>query len=173
MRIESLDDYLDGCSESFDLAARGTRDVEFDWFARDAVGNLALLTTGGHLAVPLEVLRDKEAYLRVCAAFHQLPERGTASLKRPGVGDFEDWLRASRRGLYSYDWNHDLALKDVYCVVATPTSAVPVTELSAAGVGLLTFAGTFAEAERVAVSQFRCSSRGSVHRALMAKDPVK
>lgn len=154
MRWESLEDYLASCSTSFDLAERAVRDVEFDWFACDSKRNIAMLTTGAQLLAPRVVFRDKKRYLSTCATFYQTPERGEGMLKRSGKFDFEEWLIASRRGFYAYDWNDDPQFNDTYAIVAVPTSPIFVDELGSAAVDLVHFAGDFACAPMVTLADF-------------------
>ena len=152
--MELLEDYLEGCSESFDLAERGVRDVDFDWFSRDTQGSVALLTTGGHLVVPRSVFRSKDAYLRVCEVFYRTPERGQALLKQAEPGDFEDWLAASRRGFYGYDWNNDTRVSDTYSLVSVPAKPISVTELPEVAEYLVRFSGAFSTASTVSAADF-------------------
>lgn len=154
MEWTSLKEYLESCSSSFELAERGVRDVEFDWFARDTNGAVAMLTSGAQVLVPRVVLQDKAAYLLVCTTFYRLPERGEAQLKRSGSGDFEEWVSASRRGLYAYDWDEGGRLQDSYAIVSVPERPILAEELGGPSVGLASFAGDFSRAFQVTASDF-------------------
>jgi len=68
---------------------------EFDWFAQDATGSLALFSTAGWGEIPVEVIRHAEAHRAVAATIAQ-PSRGTSAV----------WQDYAQVGLYVFDWQH-------------------------------------------------------------------
>ena len=67
--------------------------VEFDWFAADLDGEIALFATAGSGFVPIDVLTDGEHYEAVVSGI-ETPNWGT-----PAV-----WDAYSRLGLFVFDW---------------------------------------------------------------------
>lgn len=97
----------------------GTREVlatEFDWFAMDREGRLALFATAGWGPVPDTVLALATAYDRV-----------GESIEVVGWGSAAVWQSYSRVGLYVYDWSES---KERYVLIAEPITPVPA-DLSA------------------------------------------
>ena len=66
---------------------------EFDWFAVDASGNLALFSTAGEGVVPDSVLRSLEDY-----------ESMSRSFEAPRWGTGEIWKDYAELGLFVFDW---------------------------------------------------------------------
>lgn len=76
--------------------------LDFEWYATDADGRVALLTSAGFGPVPLAVFQARPAYQAVRAFLLGLPERpGRVIDPAPG----SCWASAARRGLYAYDWD--------------------------------------------------------------------
>ena len=82
--------------------------AEFDWFASDQAGEVALFATGGSGPIPDSV----------ASAIGEHDSVG-ARLEVSGFGTLSVWQSYSRAGLYAYDWS-DSASR--YIQVATPTS---------------------------------------------------
>jgi hypothetical protein len=85
---------------------------EFDWFAADESGQVAIFATGGSGPVPAQVLTD--------AVFHD--ELGD-QIEVSGWGTDEVWTSYARAGLFAYDWDER---HHCYSRVAAP--AQPVDE---------------------------------------------
>ena len=66
---------------------------EFDWFAQDAEGHLALFSTGGFGPVPSNV-----------QAHFQAHDRATSSIDLPHWGSLDVWKDYAQQGLYVFDW---------------------------------------------------------------------
>lgn len=67
---------------------------EFDWFAIDGEGNVAMFATAGEGFIPDEVLS--------CIALH---EDLTEYLPAPHTGSAEVWSDYAALGLYVFDWS--------------------------------------------------------------------
>jgi hypothetical protein len=92
--------------EYFDSAAQGRRPTsDFEWYAIDRKGQLALLTSAGFGPVPMLVFRSKGAYYRAADYFRSLPVRGGHVLLASGPYDWSSCTKAAERGLFVYDWN--------------------------------------------------------------------
>jgi hypothetical protein len=68
---------------------------EFDWFAQDASGALALFSTAGWGEIPVEVIRHAEAHRTV-----------TVNIAQPSIGTVNVWQDYAQVGLYVFDWQH-------------------------------------------------------------------
>jgi hypothetical protein len=68
---------------------------EFDWFAQDASGALALFSTAGWGEIPVEVIRHAEAHRTV-----------TVNIAQPSIGTTNVWQDYAQVGLYVFDWQH-------------------------------------------------------------------
>jgi hypothetical protein len=80
--------------------------LEFDWLGVDPQGHVAVFTTAGYGAIPVEV---NEHLAEVDAALErvgQLPVIGPAVNveRRSADGDYSDWCAYSAKGFYAYDW---------------------------------------------------------------------
>ncbi|WP_141400657.1 hypothetical protein [Pseudoxanthomonas wuyuanensis] len=106
---------------------------EFDWFARDSSGALALFATAGNGAVPDCVLEALELH-------------GSANDLIPvtGWGSPQVWASYAAAGLFAYDWHEPTGQ---YCRVATPGGSV-LSSLMAelVAVRLPEFSGHFSQA---------------------------
>ncbi|WP_349745317.1 hypothetical protein [Roseateles cavernae] len=69
------------------------RGIEFDWFAADSEGNVALFATAGEGFLPAGVAENHEMH----SAFAE-------SLPAPRVGTAEVWLDYADAGFYVFDW---------------------------------------------------------------------
>lgn len=68
--------------------------VEFDWFAIDSEGNVAMFATAGEGFVPESV-----------AEYYTQHESVSESLDAPNTGTTKVWLDYAAHGLYVFDWN--------------------------------------------------------------------
>ncbi len=66
---------------------------DFDWFATDPSGNVALFATAGQGFVPPTVVE-----------FHVMHETVAGSIEYPHWGTDQIWDDAAALGLYVYDW---------------------------------------------------------------------
>lgn len=74
--------------------------AEFDWFATDAAGCVALMSSAGYGPIPDCVFQKFEQQRQIEAWLSQLIGFSTA-------GDLQRSKRAlSKLGVYSYDWKH-------------------------------------------------------------------
>lgn len=121
--------------EFFDSAAHGLRPgSDFEWYAIDCKGQLALLTTAGFGPVPALVFQSKEAYYRAADYFHSLPIRCGHVLYASGPYDWSSWIKAAEQGLYGYDW--DAASSQYvpghpYKIITSPKTPITLLDLPA------------------------------------------
>jgi hypothetical protein len=109
--------------------------VEFDWFARDRSGHLALFATAGSGPCPASVNSSMEVHSHLA---------NTIDVSDLGTTDV--WQSYSKVGLFVYDWSET---QGCYVLVATPASSAS-KELSAAILSipdLYQFDLSFAETE--------------------------
>jgi hypothetical protein len=83
---------------------------EFDWFARDETGALALFATAGEGTVPQSVVAHVDAHDAIGDAIPVF-----------GWGTSEVWQSYAAVGLYAYNWD---SAKNRYCRVAIPEAAI-------------------------------------------------
>src|SRR5690242_13821037 len=77
--------------------------IDYEWFAVDAAGHIAVFTTGGIGPVPAIVLDSNTAVDALDEFVLRLPVRGTGlmlvSLPRP-----DSYMAFAQRGVFAYDW---------------------------------------------------------------------
>ena len=84
--------------------------LEFDWFAIDGAGQLAICASAGWGEIPAAILASAgagntpDAYIG--ALIQSLPETGGYRCEAQGPGTCQDWRLLGSRGLYAYDWVH-------------------------------------------------------------------
>jgi hypothetical protein len=89
----------------FDSAAQGLRPYsDFEWFAIDARGHIAFLSSAGFAAIPIVVFRSKPEYFFCADYFEHLPVRCDISEHSP-CAEVESWVEAAQRGLFVYDYS--------------------------------------------------------------------
>jgi hypothetical protein len=106
---------------------------EFDWFARDSAGEIALFATAGSGAVPDCVLTA-----------YELHDSANDLIPIFGWGSPQVWDSYAAVGLFAYDW-HDSTGQ--YRRVATPAGPTPLSLNAALGaIKLPALSGQFAHA---------------------------
>jgi hypothetical protein len=85
--------------------------TEFDWFATDQDGRMALFATAGFGPVPESVLAVTKAHDAV-----------GRSLEVTGWGTTAVWESYARAGLYAYDWSDS---QGRYVRVTEPAASLP------------------------------------------------
>jgi hypothetical protein len=77
--------------------------LDYEWIATDAIGQVAVFTTGGPGPIPTWLLNNRSRADRVAEILDELPIRGGHELliaaPRP-----DDFIRFAQQGLFSYDW---------------------------------------------------------------------
>lgn len=119
--------------EYFDSAAQGLRPFsDFEWFAIDANGHLAFLTSAGFAAIPLIVFRSKPQYFSCVSYFENLPEQSDYTLRQDVSHKLTSWVDAAKRGLFAYDWDWNFgcyAPEKPYRLLASPNRPLTFSEL--------------------------------------------
>ena len=96
-------------------------DVEFDWYAYDRLGNVAVFSSFGRGAIPTAAKTCRDAYNELYDLVEALPETTQAILVYDGAGSYDDWLTYARQGLFGYDYqdaHRETPLgKDVYAAL--------------------------------------------------------
>jgi hypothetical protein len=84
--------------------------LEFDWFAVDSKGLLALCSSAGYGEIPAQVLRactaEDQPERHIPELIARLPEIGSYATEGQGPGSCEEWKQLGRRGWFVYDWQH-------------------------------------------------------------------
>ena len=99
--------------------SREIKGTEFDWFATDQEGRVALFATAGSGPVPTSVLALVEAHGSV-----------GDSLEIEGWGTKSVWDSYARVGLYAYDWSPSQGLYLRQAEPATPLAKNVATAVS-------------------------------------------
>jgi hypothetical protein len=94
-----------------------TQGIEFDWFASDRDGHLALFATAGLGSFPASVNSSIEVHSNLAD-----------SIEVSNLGTTDVWQSYSKVGLFVYDWSE---MQGCYVQVAIPAASVS-TELSTA-----------------------------------------
>ena len=68
--------------------------IEFDWFAKDCDGNLALFATAGEGFFPASVEAHHEKHICI-----------SESLYSPNIGTNSVWIDYAALGLFVFDWD--------------------------------------------------------------------
>jgi hypothetical protein len=104
--------------------------LEFDWFAIDGDGLLALCSSAGYGEIPAEVLHacttKEQPDRHIAELIARLPERGRYATEGRGPGWCEEWKQLGHRGLFVYDWRHWQGPYERIVVPDTPVKAEAV-----------------------------------------------
>ena len=107
----------------FDATAAGAAFYDFEWYAADASGRLAVFTSSGSGPIPRSVFSSRDAYVALASFLENRPLSPLCTLNSNAEGDLWFWAESARRGLYGYDWNAPAgarAPRAPYRWVATP-----------------------------------------------------
>ncbi len=110
--------------------------LEFDWFAIDCAGHLALCASAGWGEIPPAILEAASAGSDGGAGgadpsrdlIQSLAEAGGHRCEAHGPGACGDWRLLGNRGLYVYDWVH---WAGPYTRIIVPEVPVSVQEIGA------------------------------------------
>jgi hypothetical protein len=81
--------------------------IEFDWWATDQDGHIAIFCSAGYGPIPLAALEDPRATADADVAallIDGLPSRGRWRAEGRGPGECREWVQLAERGLYVFDW---------------------------------------------------------------------
>jgi|SRR5688572_14086 len=105
--------------------------IEFDWFAVDAIGHVAALSSFGTGPSPVSVRESRERFNTLLRRVACLPQVTSARVESGCLyGDTESWQAYARRGLFGYD-NGDVHAPHLkrYERIACPAVPISVAEL--------------------------------------------
>jgi len=104
--------------------------TDYEWYASDAAGHVAVFTTAGIGPMPSVLLGDLSLTDSLMDAVQHLPARGRAtmlvSLPRP-----DSFIHFASRGLFAYDWqdvHRTRGFSDRYEMLCRPDTPIHVTE---------------------------------------------
>jgi hypothetical protein len=105
--------------------------IEFDWYARDRVGMVAVFSSYGLGAIPNAAKPCRDSYNDLYELVHSLPEITEAILVYKGGGRFVDWLKYSRQGLFGYDYQdaHRVSPLGGYDLLTSPVCPIHIDSL--------------------------------------------
>jgi hypothetical protein len=115
--------------ESFWKAVEAGQSLDFadiEWYALDCRNSIAFFTTAGPGPIPRSVLRDRDEYNRVINFFAQLGTKGRAELVTTNHPNARDWVQASERGLYAFDYERGEGRLEGYYMVARPEAELRI-----------------------------------------------
>lgn len=117
--------------EEWENAVNGYFPMEFDWFARDATGNLAVFSSFNQGPVPGPVFRSLERYLELKRFIDGLALSSAATVVTKQKGVFAAWINCAKKGLFAYDLQDVLRTQkeDKYDLIATPRVPLRSTRL--------------------------------------------
>jgi len=99
---------------------------QFEWFARDIDGHLAVLNSAGEGPIPGVIWNHLREYNALATRINSLPTN-ESKLVFKGGGYCQDWLDYAGMGLFAFDY-HDAKLGG-YELMARPTSPVNCSAL--------------------------------------------
>lgn len=132
---------------------------EFDWFAVDLSGFLAVFSNAGRGPVPASVWANRVPYNALVEACAKLPTAFAIEKVFEGSGTYSDWWNYAARGLYAFDFQdvHRTKPLRAYDLMARPQLPIRANELlSGANLSWL----PLLEIEFVAVSAVPSSAIG-------------
>jgi hypothetical protein len=98
--------------------------LEFDWFALDRDGHIAIFSTAGWGEIPTAVLEasaaDGDDSDAEAALIERMPRIGEWRSEGKGPGGCREWTDLGMRGLYVFDWRHWSGPYERIVVPATP-----------------------------------------------------
>ncbi|MFM8536299.1 MAG: hypothetical protein ACKOEC_22420 [Acidimicrobiia bacterium] len=102
--------------------------TDYEWFACDTDGCVAVFTTASNGPIPTEVLRELSLVDALQKSVRSLPHRGGATmlvrLPRP-----DGFLRFASQGLFAYDWTAARGLDGDYEMLARPQRPLRLADL--------------------------------------------
>ena len=104
---------------------------EFDWYALDREGHLAIFTTAGLGPVPAAIWAHREKFYALETAVKGLPDTDTFEKVFCGPGNHSEWCDLARKGLFAFDY-HDIHRTNrlhLYDLMARPANPVPASVL--------------------------------------------
>ena len=102
--------------------------IEFDWLGVDRRGQVAVFTTSGYGAVPVDVNVHVNDVDRAIDHLHRMPVIGGADhiVVPASHGNYADWYTYSAQGFYAYDWD---LWHGPYLRLAAPTVPLAFSKL--------------------------------------------
>jgi hypothetical protein len=116
----------------FDATAAGAAFYDFEWYAADASGQLAVFTSAGLGPIPQSVFSSRDAYVALVSFLENRPLSPMCTLNPNAEGDLWFWAESARRGLFGYDWNAPAGSRTArapYRWIATPEVSLSVDAL--------------------------------------------
>jgi len=108
--------------------------IEHDWLGVDVQGHVAVFTTAGWGAVPMELDQHLDDVDAALDRVRKLPEIGSAYIgpRRADVS-YSDWDAYSAKGFYAYDWQDPGGQETggPYLRLSSPTVPISVSQLPA------------------------------------------
>lgn len=105
---------------------------EFDWYALDRKGHLAVFTTAGLGPVPGAIWAHREKFYALATAVDGLPAADAFEKMFSGPGNHLEWCDLARKGLFAFDY-YDVHRKTNrlhgYDLIARPGNPVPASQL--------------------------------------------
>lgn len=103
---------------------------DLEWFAIDQNHKILRFTSGGYGAVPEFVCESHERTEVLCAYFEALPDITEGRiLHRLARGFLEDYIAASRKGLYCFDACDGIKYTSAYTKITSPERALYYDDL--------------------------------------------
>ncbi len=102
--------------------------ADLEWYACDARGNVAFLTSFLNDRLPVSIACDAEGFQLAEEYFCQLPITCDAILVRQDCGDQLDWEKAAQRGMFAFDSSRQ-GLVPGYELVAKPAVPINISDI--------------------------------------------
>ena len=121
------DDSLDWTVQDWKVIRDRSAPIEFDWFAADLHGNVAVMTSYGVGPSPARVRSSRTRFNALLKFVVRLPHTTNAFLDPAAArGDYSDWREYARQGLFAYD-NGDVHAPHLQSYERIARPVVPVS----------------------------------------------
>lgn len=98
---EPVESLMEAYAQAFDDLCTGYDEMNFEWFASDAVGHIGVFSKNEEVYLPRAVLEDKDKYLCVMESSLRLPLREPLTAEE--AQNYLDAVQFRRRGLYVFE----------------------------------------------------------------------
>ena len=120
-------------SEYWPFSAENCEGLEFDWFAADSLGQLAVFSSAGKGFIPARVFaKGPSSYNDLIAIIGGRSAAG-AILEFTGPGHLNDWKVFTEHGLFAYDFQdvHRIRVqhRNGYDLIFRPAAPANISEL--------------------------------------------
>lgn len=151
--------------QQWPTSAKEVEGLEFDWFAQDKNGQLAVFTSAGRGGIPQQVFEASVLPYNDFISIIGARCASLAVLEFKGGGRLDDWRLFAEHGLYAYDFQdvHRIRVqkRDGYDLIYSPSCRAMATDLpNHVALSLPVIDTVFGASDLVPVTLIQLSSAG-------------